>query len=173
MKKLLVGLSLTLAALTLLTSPAMAETKADTKPQQAARELVPADRAFLAFLATLPPPAQTSTAAASPAKRRTGKPPMEKALCTATASCGDYNISCEGNSSTASCTAVDRDCPRRGYVTCDGVTTLCNETCPCPENFCDGDYDCASNCFPCEYTYTCNETYCTDRCRCHLSTCRW
>jgi hypothetical protein len=51
----------------------------------------------------------------------------EKSSCTATAACETGTVTCNGNSS---CTAVDRDCPfERGYVTCDGTTTV---VCPTP-----------------------------------------
>jgi hypothetical protein len=164
MKKLVLGLSLTLAALILLVSPALAE----TKEPQAVRTLSAADRAFLASLARMP------IAPAPAAKRPGDDPPIgEFALCTATASCGSYNISCQGNNSTTSCTATDRNCPgEQGHVTCDGNTTWCSETCDgCPPGWCDGEEACASNCYPCNYTYTCNQTYCFDRCRCIFSTC--
>jgi hypothetical protein len=167
-KRLILGLFLTVAALGFLVSPAMAE----ADPPQKARALSAADRAFLAYLATLP--ISPEPAASAPAAKRSKRPPTEKALCSATASCGSYNISCEGNNSTASCTAVDRNCDvgQRGRVTCDGVTTLCTEECPgCPPGWCDDEENCAWNCYPCAYTYSCNETYCTDRCRCHFATC--
>lgn len=54
-----------------------------------------------------------------------------KALCTATASCGAYSISCSSNVSVTSCSSADRNCSvgQRGFVTCNGVTTQCD--CPC------------------------------------------
>src|SRR3954454_9625745 len=58
------------------------------------------------------------------AARRSGSG-AEKALCTATVNCGSSTISCQGNNSTATCTAVNRNCPERGHVTCGGVTTSC------------------------------------------------
>lgn len=165
MKKLVRGLFLSFAALTLLLSPAMAE----TKEPQAARTLSAADRAFLASLARMP------IAPAPAAKRPGDDPPVgEMALCTATANCGIGTVYCEGNNSTASCTAVDRNCPEVGHVTCDGVTTWCANDPPCPgcgEDWCQDESNCAANCYPCNYTYTCNETYCTDRCRCLFATC--
>jgi hypothetical protein len=166
MKKLVLGLFLTFAALTLLLSPALAE----TKEPQAARTLSAADRAFLASLARMP------IAPAPAAKRPGDDPPIgENALCSATAYCWDGTTrSCQGNNSTTSCTAVDSNCPgQRGYVTCDGATTYC-PTCPpgeCGEDWCQDEDNCASSCYPCDYTYTCNPTYCTDRCRCIFSTC--
>jgi len=58
----------------------------------------------------------------------------EKSLCTATANCETGTISCSGNNSTASCTAVDRNCSigEQGHVTCDGVTTVCPTVCVAP-----------------------------------------
>lgn len=164
MKKLVLELFLTFAALILLVFPATAETK---EPQKAPA-LSAADRAFLASLARMP-------IAPAPAAKKPGEdPPIgENALCTASASCGSYTIACQSNSSPTSCSAADRNCPgEQGHVTCDGVTTWCSETCDeCPQGWCDGDADCAWNCYPCPYTYTCNETYCTDRCRCNLQQC--
>lgn len=165
MKKLVLGLSLTFAALSLLQSPAMAE----TKEPQAARTLSAADRAFLASLAAMP------VAPAPAAKPPGSDPPVGAfALCTATANCWDGTTRyCEGNNSPASCTAVDSNCPgQQGYVTCDGATTWC-PACedPCPPGWCDGEEDCASSCYPCDYSYTCNQTYCIDRCRCIFQTC--
>lgn len=166
MKKLVLGLFLTFAALTLLVSPALAE----TKEPQVARILSAADRAFLASLARMP------IAPAPAAKRPGDDPPVgEFALCTATANCWDGSTRyCEGNNSTASCTAVDSNCPgQRGYVTCDGVTSYCPvcETEPCPEDWCQNEESCASSCYPCDANYICNATYCTERCRCIFSTC--
>lgn len=73
---------------------------------------------------------------------------LEKALCTATTICdGGVVISCQGNNSTTSCTAVDRNCAsgQRGRVTCDGVTTICPTACdPCIE--CDATGDCMACC---------------------------
>ncbi|HWM89398.1 MAG TPA: hypothetical protein VN493_01380 [Thermoanaerobaculia bacterium] len=159
MKRMVLVLSLTLAALGLLTSPAIAETKVP----QVARILSAADRAFLASLAAMP---------LAPASAAKGPEVGTLALCTAIASCGTYNISCQGNNSTTSCTAVDRNCPQKGHVTCDGVTTWCNEECEgCEPGWCDNEAACASSCFPCDYTYTCNETHCFDRCKCIFATC--
>jgi hypothetical protein len=149
MKKMFVGLSL--AALGLLLSPAMAAAQSA------------ADQAFLASLAAPVAPAPAAT-------QETG---LEKALCSASASCGDGTwVYCEGNNSTVSCTGVDRNCPERGRVTCDGVTTWCPTTCPgCPVGSCGNEWECAQNCYPCAYTYTCNTTYCFDTCRCKFATC--
>jgi hypothetical protein len=142
-------------------SPAMAE----TKPAKAARALSVADRAFLASLA--------GPAAPAPA----AKPAVgEKALCTATANCGDgTTVYCESDTSTTSCSAADRNCPgERGHVTCNGVTTWCAEECPgCGPDFCgwEAEADCAANCYPCNYRLTCNYTYCFEGCRCDFRTC--
>lgn len=59
---------------------------------------------------------------------------IEKSACTANASCGPYfpNLSCQG---TTSCTAMDRQCPSVGFVTCNGVTTSC-PACT-PQEYCD------------------------------------
>lgn len=55
------------------------------------------------------------------------KPSLDKALCSATANCASGTVSCNGNQSSTSCTAFDRDCAtgEQGHVTCDGVTTWC------------------------------------------------
>jgi hypothetical protein len=78
------------------------------------------------------------------------KPPV-KALCTATASCVSGTVYCEGNNSTASCTAVDRNCAsgERGHVTCDGATTWCPTACGCSNQYCcecQASEDCYSCC---------------------------
>ena len=157
MKKMVLGLLLALAASGFLLSPRMAA----ADPPQAAAVRSVADEAFLTSLAAPAP--------VSAAKR----PGMEKALCSAQASCGSYTISCQGNNSTTSCSATDRNCPnQRGHVTCDGVTTWCSEPCPgCPSNWCTFESDCAWSCFPCDYIYSCSQTNCTDSCRCRFSTC--
>lgn len=164
MKKLVLGLFLAFAALALLQSPALAE----TKEPQVARILSAADRAFLASLAAMP------LASAPAAKPSEPDPPIgEMALCTASATCRDGNtISCQGNNSATSCTAVDSNCLQdvTGYVTCDGNTTWCPR-CPCPRGWCDGEGACASRCYPCAYTYTCNGNRCTDDCLCNFQNC--
>ena len=163
MKKSALAVSLVLAAL-ILVSPALAETNASKSDQK----LSVADRDFLASLARMVPLEPASAAAKEP-------PPIgENALCDATAFCWDGSTRhCYGNSSSVSCTAVDSNCPsQRGYVRCDGVTTYC-PACPvtCPEGWCEGELDCAMSCSPCNYTYTCNATYCTDFCKCKWATC--
>lgn len=165
MKKIVLAFSLAVATLVLV-SPALAETN-DSQPD---RKPSAADQAFLASLAR-----QVPINPASAAARKPDEPPIgENALCDATAFCWDGSTRhCYGNNSTVSCTAVDSSCPsQRGYVTCDGVTTWC-PPCPdtCPPDWCEGDSECAMNCAPCDYTYTCNATYCTDFCRCKWSTC--
>src|SRR5215213_10905728 len=65
-----------------------------------------------------------------------------KALCTATANCDSgTTVSCQGNNSTTSCSAVDRNCTnnQRGSVTCDGVTTTCPTACPTCNTCCRCD----------------------------------
>ena len=60
------------------------------------------------------PPAETSTS---------------KSFCSATAWCSNGStVSCNG---TSTCQAVDRNCSsgQRGYVSCDGTRTFCEE-CP-------------------------------------------
>lgn len=163
MKKMVLGLFLALATLGFLVSPAMA-----ADPPQAPRTVSAADQAFLASLAV---PEAPVPAAKAPAVG-------QKALCNATANCGNgATVSCQGNNSTTSCSATDSSCPSTfGKVTCDGVTTWCSSppTCNgCGSNFCtdQDESNCASSCFPCDYTFTCNATYCTERCRCIFQTC--
>jgi hypothetical protein len=58
--------------------------------------------------------------------------PQVKALCFAEANCESGTVSCSGEASSTSCSAVDRSCPgERGHVTCDGVTTYCPTVCTC------------------------------------------
>jgi hypothetical protein len=88
--------------------------------------------------------------------------------------CASGPISCEGNSSTTSCSSADPNCPdEQGHVTCDGVTTWCPDACPpgCGADFCNGDWACSSECYPCPYIYNCNYTYCFDFCRCDFQHC--
>jgi hypothetical protein len=165
MKKMVLGLSLALVTLGFLVSPA---TAAD--PPQAPRTLSVAEQAFLASLAK-----QVGTPDPVPAAQRPRRIGMEKALCSATASCGDgTTVYCESNTSATSCSAADRNCPEQGHVTCNGVTTWCSTPCPgCGLNFCtwQDEDNCAANCYPCSYTFTCNTTYCTENCRCNFRTC--
>jgi hypothetical protein len=157
MKKMVLGLSLAFVALVLIASSVWAETGA--KP--AARTFSAADQAFLASLAVKP----VAKAPARPSGAR------GKALCAAAASCGSYSISCSGFNSSASCTAVDRNCgiQERGHVTCDGVTTWCNEQCiPTCEHL---EYYCAQSCYPCNYNFSCDPVTGDDSCRCIFRTC--
>lgn len=153
MKRLVLGLSLALA-FGFVVSPVLA---ADSP--QVARMLSAADRAFLATLAASP---------AKPARRpATGQ---EKSLCFAGASCGSYSITCTGNNSTTSCSAADRNCPyERGHVTCDGVTTWCNE--PCPPDCDQLESNCAWNCNPCNYNFSCDPETGDWDCRCIFRNC--
>jgi hypothetical protein len=155
MKKMLLGFSLTVAALGLLMAPAMAA----TSPPQAAPALSAADQAFLASLAA---PVGT------PAPELAAKRPTlgKKALCNATANCANGGtVSCSGNNSTTSCTAVDGNCAvgEPGHVTCDGVTTSCSA---CPVD-CDAlAQQCADNCSPCAVrSFQCSPY----RCRCNFT----
>lgn len=85
----------------------------------------------------------------------------EKAECTA--SCGTYgSMSCPAGTTT--CSAVNRDCPQRGYVTCNGVTTYCPSCTTqdhCYECTASGGLDCFSCCL-CEGDSTVKE--CRLRC---------
>jgi hypothetical protein len=158
MKKMVLGLSLSLAALGFLMSPPLA-----LAAPQAVPALSLADQAFLASLAV-------------PAANPTAKRPQigAKSLCSATANCWNGGtVSCTGNNSPSSCSAVDGNCSvgEPGHVTCDGATTTCSACPGCGPTFCTGESDCAANCYPCDYTYTCNETFCTDHCRCNFRTC--
>jgi hypothetical protein len=163
MKKVILGLSFAVAALGFLMSPVLA-----ANPPQVAPALSAADQAFLSSLAALPGTPATPVLAAK--RPRIGP----KSLCNATANCWNGGtVSCSGNSSTTSCTAVDGSCPGEpGHVTCDGVTTTCPTPCPgCGPTWCTGEDACATQCDPCAYTYTCNATLCTDHCRCNFRTC--
>lgn len=75
---------------------------------------------------------------------------LEKALCTATANCGSGTVSCQGNNSTTSCAAVDRNCAigELGSVTCDGRITYC------PTGCCSGTPQ-QINCCYCNLTGSC------------------
>jgi hypothetical protein len=162
-KKIGLGLSLALVTLSFLSLPAMG-----ASPPQAVGALSTADQAFIASLAI--PGAPTPAA----------RPPQsgEKALCSAQANCWDGSvIGCLGNNSTTSCSATDSNCAagQRGSVTCDGNTTWC-PACPprdCGPDFCSFQHedDCAASCSPCTSTFTCNFTFCFERCKCNFSTC--
>ena len=165
MKKRLLVLFLVLAALGFVISPAMA---ADSP--RGAPALTAADRAFLGSIAA---PVKTPAAPERGARRPPGGGVGEKALCTATANCAfGGTVYCEGNNSSASCSATDGNCSwgEVGHVTCDGVTTSCGGSC-CPENFCSHEFQCYQSCWPCNYNYTCNWNGCYDDCECQWSTC--
>jgi hypothetical protein len=163
MKKMVLVLSLSLAALAFLMSPAMAT----ARPTQVAPVLSVADQDFLASLAVAP----AGTPAPVPAAKRPARPAIgKKALCTATANCSfGGTVSCQGNNS---CTAVDGNCSwgEVGYVICDSQLYSCAGSC-CPGNFCTREDQCASSCYPCSYSYTCNYSSCSDDCECNYSTC--
>jgi hypothetical protein len=160
MKKMLLGLSLSVAALGLLVSPAMA-----ASPPQAAPALGAADQAFIASLAA--PVKAPATPAPQPAAKR---PRIgAKSSCTASANCWNGGtVNCSGNSS---CSAADGNCSwgEPGHVTCDGATTWCSACPTCPPNWCTGESDCAASCYSCDYVYTCYDyPSCTDNCRCRF-----
>lgn len=96
-----------------------------------------------------------------------------KSDCSATASCWDGGtVTCSGSTS---CTAADGDCSvgrQRGYVWCDSTIIECPNPCPCAADYCDNEEaNCASDCYPCSYTFTCSPTACTNHCRCNFSSC--
>lgn len=162
MKKVGLGLSLTFLALGFLVSPALA-----ASPPRAARVLSAADQAFLTSLGT---PAGTPVAARAARRPRSGATTgLEKAQCSASATCRDGStVYCEGNNSATSCSAVDSQCPwgEGGHVTCDGVTTRCPD---CPFNCADAEWNCYRGCYPCDYSFACYES--GPSCDCHWSTC--
>src|SRR4051794_21589630 len=148
MKRLVLGFVLTLAALGLMTSPAMG----DPGAKASAPALSVEDQAFIASLAPAPELA---------AKRPTIGP---KATCTANCWNGG-TVTC----TAASCTAVNGSCPGEpGHVTCDGVTTWCSAVCPTD---CTADpYWCTEDCdalCACGGTLICNTNPCTSHCRCN------
>jgi hypothetical protein len=158
MKKIVLRVTLSLAALAFLMSPAVAA----ASPPQAVTVVSVADQAFLASLAVLP--------AGAPAPELAAKRPAFglKSMCTANCANGG-TVSCSGTT----CSAVNGSCPSEpGHVTCDGATTACSACTSCGPTFCTGEDTCAnSTCAGCQYTYTCNETTCTDHCHCILRTC--
>lgn len=162
MKKVVLGLSFALVGLVLFLSPVLAE----PHPSQAMPALSAADQAFLSSLAT-----QAGTPEPVAAAKRPGRI-GEKALCSATASCGDgTTVYCESNNSVSSCSAADRSCPERGHVTCDGVTTVCPTPCICDLNCTEERSLCESDCYPCAFNFTCSMSTCTVSCHCRFSTC--
>src|SRR4051794_7891556 len=149
MKKMFFGVSMILACLIFLVPPATAATAPHGVP-------VLSD-----FLASLAGPAPVN-AAKRPAIRG------EKALCFAAASCGSYSMPCTGNNRTTRWSSVDRNCPERGHVTCDGVTTWCNE--PCFD--CDAlEQQCSWECNPCAYRFSCDAATQDWNCRWILQGC--
>jgi hypothetical protein len=151
MKKMVLGLSLSLAALGFLMSPPLALAAPPGVPA-----LSLADQAFLASLAV---------PAATPAAKR---PQVgAKSLCSATANCWNGGtVSCSGNSSTTSCSAVDGSCPGEpGHVTCDGVTTTCSA---CVQTCDDLAAQCDDGCYPCAVKFFQCSPY---RCRCDFIHC--
>jgi hypothetical protein len=137
MKRMVLGFVLALAALVLVTS----------SPLAAAPVPSAADQAFIASLAAPAP--------ASAAER-----PIEKSadLCFAAVDCGDgTSVSCSSSASGSSCSSIDRDCPTRGSVTCDGVKKKC-PACSCEELL----QACAVQCGRCPITsFQCNPYRCT------------
>jgi hypothetical protein len=159
MKRMVLGLSLSLVALGFLVSPAMAA----PSPPQGVQVLSLADQDFLASLAIAP--------AEAPAPELAAKRPAigEKSLCNATANCSPGTVTCGGNNSVTSCSAADRNCNvgERGHVTCDGHTTWCPAACPsCPPTWCTDD---CSFC-PCGGSLICNPyPTCTSHCKCKIN----
>jgi len=168
-KHRLLVLFLVLAALGFLITPAMA-----ADPPQGAPVLSAADRVFIASLAAQGRPQATTESAPAPvpAARRPRLGSMAKSQCTATANCASGTVSCQGNNSPSSCTAVDRNCAvgEPGHVTCDGVTTWCPTACPCT---CEQlETWCSQECYPCSYNFTCiDPDNCDYFCHCRFSTC--
>jgi hypothetical protein len=146
--KMFLGISMTLAALVLLAPPATAASVSHGAP-------VLSD-----FLASLSAPAPVSAAK---------HPVLGKSLCTATANCsGGGTVTCSSNVSTSSCSAADYSCPEVGHVTCDGVTTWCPGTCfDCSTE----EQNCAFNCDPCSYRFSCDASTQTSTCRCVFRGC--
>lgn len=157
MKKMALGVCLALATFGLFLSPALAESNLP----QAAPVLSAADQTFLASLAVLDP----TFAAKRPSVGR-------KALCTATANCGNgATVYCESNSSATSCSAADRNCSagEQGHVTCDGNTYWCGAAC---SDYCTlAREECFINCYPCGINFTCDASNSTHTCHCRFRNC--
>lgn len=151
MKKMAWGISVILTAFVFLVPPAMAA----SVPHGA-----PALSAFLASLATPAPVPMAKRPAL------TGK-----ALCTASANCANGGtVSCSGNNSATSCSAVDGNCNvgEPGHVTCDGVTTWCSDcACSCAAE----RANCAADCDPCPFTFSCSTSTCPGTCHCKFAGC--
>jgi hypothetical protein len=156
MKKMVLALSLSLAALGFLVSPALA-----ASPEPAAPVLSAEDQEFIASLAIVP--------AGTPAPELVAKRPDITPKATCIANCGSGTpVSC---TYTGTCSATDRNCnAEQGHVTCDGSTTWCQPACPgCPPTWCT--QDCSAQCDPCPGTLICNESHCTSHCKCDFIHC--
>jgi len=156
-KKMLLELSLAVAALCLFLSPAIAS--ASPAPAVPAPSL--SDQAFIASLAGTPAPELA-------AKKPSAKKPAfgVKSFCSANCWNGG-TVDCSGSS----CSAADGNCSwgEPGHVTCDGATTWCSSCPGCGPYWCNGEYSCAANCsnLGCDYDYTCSDyPSCSDNCRC-------
>lgn len=147
MKKIVLGLSLSLAALAFLMAPAMAA----ASPAQAAPVPSLSDQAFLASLAGAPVP--------EPAAKR---PMAPKATCIANCWNGG-TVMC----TATSCTAVNGSCPGEpGHVTCGSTVVTCPTPCQtCPPSWCTED--CDADC-PCGGSQICNASLCTSHCQCKI-----
>ncbi len=149
MKKIVLGVSISLVVFGFLVSPAAAASVPHGGPS------------LSAFLASLGTPVPVPMAK---------RPPIQgKSLCTATANCvGGGTISCSSNLSSSNCSAVDFNCSvgEVGHVTCDGVPHSCSGSCPVD---CDTlEQNCADSCNPCSIkTFQCSPY----RCRCDFATC--
>jgi hypothetical protein len=152
MKKLVLGFSLSLAALAFLVSPVLAA----TSPDPAAPVLSAEDQEFLASLA-LP--------AGAPAPELEAKGPAirPKSFCSATANCWNGGtVTCTSTvSGGTGCTPTDGNCNvgERGHVVCNGVTTSCPTA--CPVNCTALQQQCADNCGSCPIqTFVCTPYTC-------------
>lgn len=152
MKKMVLALSLSLAAFGFFLSPAMAA----PSPDPAAPVLSATDQDFLASLAVAP--------AGTPAPEAAAKRPAigQKATCIANCWNGG-TVTCSG---TPTCTAVNGSCPGEpGHVTCGTTVVTCPTPCPgCGPDWCTEDCDFC----PCGGTLLCNATTCTSRCKCKI-----
>lgn len=142
MKRTALTLVLALAALGLLTSPAMAAPGS----QPAAPVLSAADQAFIASLAL---------AAPEPVAKR---PIVGKATCYA--NCWDGStVTCSGTT----CSGIDSNCSagERGRVICDGTPVKCPK-CPASPPDCSSlEAQCAASCGTCPVTsFTCDPYSC-------------
>jgi hypothetical protein len=86
---------------------------------------LPASDAPVTLATIFAPPAPSQSSA--PGEEIVFAATMTKSTCIA--SCGSTTVSCS-YTAPSTCTAVDRNCPStQGYVTCNGVTTYCSQTC--------------------------------------------